>query len=46
MENTREKTNACPVCDKETKEDESMIYCITCGFNVKKTEIHPKQNAV
>lgn len=46
MENKKEKTNQCPVCGQATSEDESMVFCTNCGFNVRKQEQHTKQNAV
>lgn len=36
MEKT--KQNECPVCHELTKEDETMIYCENCGFNIRKKE--------
>ncbi len=36
--NTRTaKKNHCPVCGHSTKEDEILIYCENCGFNINKS---------
>jgi ribosomal protein L37AE/L43A len=44
MENSK-STNSCPVCGQLTKENEAIIYCENCGFNInKKEEIKPKAN--
>lgn len=32
------QTNACPVCGEQTKEDETLIFCDNCGFNIPKKE--------
>lgn len=41
MEN--DKINACPVCGTETQQDEIIVYCEDCGFNIKKREETTKQ---
>lgn len=41
---TKTQKNCCPVCGQGTKEDEIIIYCDNCGFNINKDkkEIEPK----
>lgn len=39
------KGNDCPVCSHKTYEDEHMIYCEKCGFNVHKKEKDSKPKA-
>lgn len=38
MDTRRAKGNQCPVCGQSTKEDEILIYCENCGFNINKKE--------
>ena len=30
----RENPGDCPVCGQATKQDETMVYCENCGFNI------------
>jgi predicted amidophosphoribosyltransferase len=38
MDTGTAKGNQCPVCGEPTKEDEAIIYCENCGFNINKAE--------
>ena len=42
MEKERTKGNKCPVCGQVTKENEVIIYCESCGFNIHKKEEETK----
>ena len=38
METGTAKGNQCPVCGQGTDENETIIYCDNCGFNINKKE--------
>ncbi len=38
MDTETTKGNHCPVCGQDTKENEILIYCEKCGFNIPKKE--------
>ena len=43
MENT--KSNECPCCRTQTIQDEEMVYCEKCGFNiVDKRDNYPQKD--
>jgi len=44
METRTAKENQCPVCGQKTTEDEILIFCENCGFNINKKEqdLEPK----
>ncbi len=46
METRTTKGNQCPVCKEPTKEDEVIVYCENCGFNIhkKEEEVKPKSS--
>jgi len=45
MERTA-KDNPCPVCGESTKENETITYCESCGFNhtKKETDVEPQSS--
>lgn len=45
MEQEYRKNNKCPVCGSDTNENEHMIYCEHCGFNICKKEKDSKPKA-
>jgi len=46
MDSIPEKsTIECPVCSKKVTQDDNVIYCENCGFNVPKKERHVEPKA-